>query len=65
MRKRILLLTATLLSATMALAGCNTNRSTENIKKAFDSINILEYEEAITSFEVASEAGENPQLIAR
>ena len=49
----------------LTLTGCNTNRSTDNIKMAFDAITALEYEEAITCFDVAEEAKENPQLIAR
>lgn len=49
----------------LALTGCNTNKSTENIKAAFDSITLLEYEKSLTSFDAAQEANENPQLIAR
>ena len=49
----------------LTLTGCNTNRSTDNIKLAFDAITALEYEEAITHFDVAEEAMENLQLIAR
>ena len=59
------LLACTLLISMLALVGCNTNKSTENIKTAFDSINLLEYEKSLTSFDAAQEAKENPQLIAR
>ena len=54
-----------MLAAMLILVGCNTNRSTENIKLAFDAINVLEYEEAISYFDAAQEAMENPQLVAR
>lgn len=54
-----------MLAAMLTVAGCNTNRSTENIKMAFDAITVLEYEEAISYFDAAQEAMENPQLIAR
>ena len=54
-----------MLSVMLTLTGCNTNRSTDNIKLAFDAITALEYEEAITHFDVAEEAMENLQLIAR
>ena len=49
----------------LALSGCNTNKSTENIKQGFDAITALEYENALTCFAAASEAKENPQQIAR
>lgn len=49
----------------LSIAGCNTNKSTENIKSGFDAITSLKYEEAMTCFENAKEAGENPQQIAR
>ena len=47
------------------LGGCNTNKSTENIKQGFDAITALKYEEALNYFGVATEAKENPQQIAR
>lgn len=49
----------------MMLSGCNTNKSTENIKQGFDAITALKYEEALNSFGMAAEAKENPQQIAR
>ena len=56
---------ALVLSMMTFLAGCNTNRSTENIKQGFDAITALKYEEALSLFGVATEAKENPQQIAR
>lgn len=49
----------------LALSGCSTNKSTENIKQGFDAITALEYENALTCFTAAAEAKENPQQIAR
>ena len=48
-----------MLTVMLTLTGCNTNRSTENIKIAFDSITALAYEDAITQFDAAEEAMEN------
>lgn len=48
-----------------ALSGCNTNKSTENIKQGFEAITALEYEEALTFFASAAEAGEDVQQISR
>ena len=61
----MILLAVTGMMLMLTLTGCNTNKSTENIKQAFDAISALEYEEAITYFDAAEEAVENPQLIAR
>ena len=49
----------------LSIAGCNTNKSTENIKLGFDAITSLKYEEALACFGNAAKAGENPQQIAR
>lgn len=54
-----------ILLSMMVLAGCNTNKSTENVKQGFDAITTLKYEEALNCFAVATEAKENPQQIAR
>ena len=62
-KKRII---ATILLSMMTfLSGCNINKSTENIKQGFDAITVLKYEEALTYFASAAEAGENIQQIAR
>lgn len=47
------------------LTGCNTNKSTENIKQGYDAVGALEYEEALNYFAAATETKENPQQIAR
>ena len=41
------------------------NRSNEKTKQGFEFISTLEYEEALTSFDLALEAGEDEQQIAR
>ena len=41
------------------------NRSNEKMKQGFEFITTLEYEEALTSFDLALEAGEDEQQIAR
>lgn len=63
-KKRIMI--AVIMFGLMAfLNGCNTNKSTENIKLGFEAITALKYEEALNCFSVATEAKENPQQIAR
>ena len=63
-KKRIMI--AVIMFGLMAfLNGCNTNKSTENIKLGFEAITVLKYEEALNCFSVATEAKENPQQIAR
>lgn len=63
-KKRIMI--AVIMFGLMAfLNGCNTNKSTENIKLGFEAITALKYEEALNCFYVATEAKENPQQIAR
>lgn len=63
-KKRIMI--AVIMFGLMAfLNGCNTNKSTENIKQGFEAITALKYEEALNCFYVATEAKENPQQIAR
>ena len=54
-----------ILSLITILGGCNTNKSTENIKQGFDAITELKYEEALNCFGAATEAKENPRQIAR
>ncbi len=53
------------LAFVLMLAGCNTNKSTENIKQGYDAITALEYETALNCFTKATEAKENAQQIAR
>ena len=65
MLKRKKMIAGTMLIAMLSLAGCNTNKSAENIKQGFDAIKALKYEEALTYFATAAEAKENPQQIAR
>ena len=54
-----------MLSLMTILGGCNTNKSTENIKQGFEAITALKYEEALNCFGTATEAKENPRQIAR
>ena len=56
---------AVMLLSILAVSGCSTNKSTENIKQGFDAIVALEYENALTCFAAAAEVKENPQQIAR
>ena len=63
--KRKTMIAVTMLILVLSLSGCNTNKGTENIKQGFDAITALKYEEALTCFGAAAEAGENPQQIAR
>lgn len=65
MLKRKKMIAGTMLIVMLSLAGCNTNKSVENIKQGFDAIKALKYEEALTYFATAAEAKENPQQIAR
>ena len=65
MLKRKKMIAGTMLIVMLSLAGCNTNKSAENIKQGFDAIKALKYEEALTYFATAAEAKENPQQIAR
>ena len=65
MLKRKKMIAGTMLIVMLSLAGCNTNKSAENIKHGFDAIKALKYEEALTYFATAAEAKENPQQIAR
>ena len=60
-----MIITGMMLSVMLTLAGCNTNKGTENTKQGFDAITALEYEEALSCFAAATEAKENPQQIAR
>jgi len=63
--KRKKMIAGMVMLAMLTIAGCNTNKSAENIKQGFDAVTRLEYEEALTCFAVAAEAKENPQQIAR
>ena len=65
MLKRKTTIAGFMLILMLALSGCNMNKSTENIKKGFDAITALEYENALNCFAAATEAKENPQQIAR
>lgn len=65
MLKRKTAVAGIMLVIILLLTGCNTNKSTENIKKGFDAITALKYEDALTCFATAAEAKENPQQIAR
>lgn len=65
MLKRKKMIAGTMLIVMLSLAGCNTNKSAENIKQGFEAIKALKYEEALTYFATAAEAKENPQQIAR
>ena len=65
MLKRKIMLAGIVLAISLSIMGCNTNKSTENIKKGFDSITALEYETALNHFAAAAEAKENSQQIAR
>lgn len=49
----------------LAVSGCNTNKSTENIQQGFEAIRALKYEEALTCFEAATQGMENAKAIAR
>lgn len=65
MHKRKSVLVGIVFTILLAITGCNTNKSTENIEQGFDAITALEYEEALNYFTIAVEAKENPQQIAR
>lgn len=65
MRKRRTMIAGIMLITMLTLAGCNINKSTDNIKQGFQFISTLEYEEALNCFAVATEAKEDPQQIAR
>lgn len=65
MLKRKTAIAGIVLVIILSLTGCNTNKSTENIKQGFDAITALEYEDALTCFTAATEAKENAQQIAR
>ena len=63
--KNKMVMAAGLMSLLVLLGGCNFQNKTENTALAFQSITDLKYEEALTLFQAAAEAGENPQVIAR
>ena len=63
-KKRYFVVTAFMMFM-LGVNGCNVNKSNENIKLGFESIKVLKYEDALTSFEAATEMGENAQEIAR
>ena len=65
MRKRKTMIAGIMLITMLTLAGCNINKSTDNIKHGFQFITTLEYEEALNCFAAATEAKEDPQQIAR
>lgn len=65
MHKKRVLIAILLIIAAIGLSGCNMNRSNEKTKQGFEFITTLEYEEALTSFDLALEAGEDEQQIAR
>lgn len=65
MRKKKIAIAGMTVVLILSLTGCNTNKSTENIKSGFDAITSLKYEEALTCFGNAAGAGENAQQIAR
>jgi len=47
------------------MAGCGENQSTENIDKGMQSVEELQFEDAMTHFQAAKEAGENERLVYR
>ena len=65
MQKKKNVIAAIILMMLMSLMGCGKNKGTENIKQGFEAINSLEYETALACFMAGTEAGENPQQIAR
>lgn len=65
MLKRKLVIVTTMLTAMLSLYGCNTKNSGKNIQQGFQAVTALQYEEALTCFKTAAEAGENLQEIAR
>lgn len=65
MHKKKIMIAVIMFGLMAFLNGCNTNKSTENIKQGFEAITALKYEEALNCFYVATEAKENPQQIAR
>lgn len=52
-------------AAMICLSGCSMGARNENINAGMESITALEYDNAIASFEVAREAGEDERLICR
>ena len=56
---------ACLFLCTILLSGCNFQNKTENTVLAFEAIRGLQYEQALSLFQTATEAKENPQTIAR
>ena len=65
MLKKKSVLALVMLAGMLVFAGCNTNKSTENIKLGFEAITALKYEEALGCFTRALEAKESPREIAR
>ena len=65
MHKKKIAIAGVIFMLLLSVTGCNTNKSTENIKSGFDAITSLKYEEALACFEQAKEAGEDLQQIAR
>ena len=53
MLKRKKMIAGMVMLAMLTIAGCNTNKSAENIKQGFDAVTRLEYEEALTCFAAA------------
>ena len=49
----------------LVLTGCNAKQETDNIKKGYEAVQALKYEEALLCFASGTEAMENPQEIAR
>ncbi len=49
----------------MGITGCSTKKAEEYMATAITQIENYEYEEAVATLEAATEAGEDPQMIAR
>lgn len=65
MRKKRLAVLFAGLMLSLIISGCSLAKRQENIDLGFAAIAALEYENALTCFEAAADAGENPQQIAR
>ena len=64
MQKKTIVVATAIFMIFLSLTGCG-NKGTENTKQGYDAITALDYEEALAFFTAGSEAGENPQQIAR
>lgn len=64
MKKRIYI-TAVITAMVIGVTGCGFQNKNENLKAGMDAVAALEYDNALTSFEAAREAGEDERLILR